>query len=110
MPDINQNVSCLSSKYKFNFLFFYDTFSSSGIKSSGKADYPMIMTIRLLTEFDKENELLLDRVSRLMNHREERIKEKRDWERVNKRIVQPIMKISDKWKEDDIQNCVGFIR
>ena len=70
----------------------------------------MIMTIRLLTEFDKENELLKDRLSRLMNHREERIKETQDWERVDQRIVQPIMKMSNKWNEDDIQDCVGFIR
>ena len=70
----------------------------------------MIMSIRLLTEFDKENDLMMDRLSRLMNHREERIKEARDWERVNQKIVQPILKISNKWNEDDIQDCVGFIR
>ena len=72
----------------------------------------MIMPIRLLTIFDSSDELLKDRARRLMNHREERMVERSDWDWVDQRIVQPVLRISASktWTADSIQDCVGFIR
>ena len=72
----------------------------------------MIMPIRLLTIFDTSDELLKDRSGRLMNHREERMAETSDWDWVDQKIVQPILRISASktWTAGSIQDCVGFIR
>ena len=72
----------------------------------------MIMPIRLLTIFDSSDELLKDRAGRLMTHREERMEERSDWDWVDQKIVQPVLRISASktWTADSIQDCVGFIR
>lgn len=90
----------------------HQLFVSSGRKGNGRQSYPMIMPIRLLHEWEDNSRQLKDKASRMMNHREERIKETRNWNWVTERIVRPILEISSSksWTEDDIQDCVGFIR
>ena len=84
--------------------------SRSGIER-GRADYPIIMPIRLLTQM-KEDEFIMERLARLMDHREDRKREELEWSWVMQNVVDPIKKLDmdGLWSEDDIQRCVGLFR
>ena len=79
------------------------------MKSSGRRDYPLIMPLRLLSQLDSDA-VLRDKVSRLMNHQEDRRSNIVEWDWVENKIVKPIMRLDSRWTEDDIQKCVGLIR
>ena len=79
------------------------------MKSSGRQDYPLIMPLRLLSQLDSDA-VLRDKVSRLMDHQEDRRSNTEEWDWVENKIVKPIMRLDSRWTEDDIQKCVGLIR
>ena len=83
----------------------------SSAKSSGKSDFPLIMPLRLLAALD-DDPVLRDKVSRLMDHQEDRMRNMEEWQWVEDKIVKSIMMRDkdNKWSEDDIQKCVGLIR
>ena len=67
------------------------------------------MVVRLLREWD-DDDGVKDKASRLMNHREERMLETQDWDRVDQVIVQPILEMTSDWSQQEVEDCVGFIR
>ena len=79
------------------------------MKSSGRQDYPLIMPLRLLSQLDSDA-VLRDKVSRLMDHQEDRRSNIVEWDWVENKIVEPIMRLDSRWTEDEIQKCVGLIR
>ena len=81
------------------------------MKSSGRQDYPLIMPLRLLSQLDSDA-VLRDKVSRLMDHQEDRRSNIVEWDWVENKIVKPIMRLDtdSRWTEDNIQKCVGLIR
>ena len=69
------------------------------------------MPLRLLAALD-DDPVLRDKVSRLMDHKEDRRRNIKDWRWVENKIVKPIMDMDkeNRWAEEDIQKCVGLIR
>ena len=67
------------------------------------------MPLRLLTQLEEDPDLR-DKVSRLMDHQEERMSNIAEWQWVENKIVKPIMQRDNRWTEEDIQKCVGLIR
>ena len=67
------------------------------------------MPLRLLTQLEEDPDLR-DKVSRLMDHQEERMSNIAEGQWVENKIVKPIMRLDSRWTEDDIQKCVGLIR
>ena len=67
------------------------------------------MPLRLLAQLDEDPDLR-DKVSRLMDHQEERMSNIAEWRWVENKIVKPIMQRDNRWTEEDIQKCVGLIR
>ena len=73
-------------------------------------DYPLIMPIRLLTLLEGEDPTLTDRLARLMDHNREREQESSNWEWVDQKVVQPLLKLNNKWSKQDIHRCIGLFR
>ena len=69
------------------------------------------MPLRLLAALD-DDPVLRDKVSRLMDHQEDRRRNIGEWRWVEDKIVRPIMDMDKekRWSEDEIQKCVGLIR
>ena len=61
----------------------HDLFLKAGVKARGRADYSIVMPIRLLTQMEN-NPTLRDRLAILMDHRQERMEEKDSWELTEK--------------------------
>ena len=69
------------------------------------------MPLRLLAALD-DDPVLRDKVSRLMDHQEDRRRNIGEWRWVEDKIVKPIIDMDkeNRWSEDEIQKCVGLIR
>ena len=83
---------------------------SGRVVRRGVKDYPLIMPIRLLTLLEGEDPTLKDRLARLMDHNTEREQESERWDWVDQRVVQPLIKLNNKWSKQDIHRCIGLFR
>ena len=57
----------------------HDLFVRAGVRSQGRADYPLVMPIRLLTLLEGAGLETRDRLGRLMDHREDRRRPGGEW-------------------------------
>ena len=89
----------------------HELFIEAGVKGRGRADYSMVMPIRLLTQMDN-SPALRDRLAILMDHRQERMEEKDSWDLTEKHFVTPLRNLcgGKDWSSEDIQRCVGLFR
>ena len=80
-------------------------------RSLGRADFPLVMPIRLLTLLATASTETRDRLGRLMDHREER-QSCEEWNITDTAVVQPILRLcgAEDWDEEDVQRCVGITR
>ena len=90
----------------------HDLFVRAGVRSQGRADYPLVMPIRLLTLLEGAGLETRDRLGRLMDHREDRRRPGGEWVQANRAVVQPILRLSQDqdWDEEDVQRCIGITR
>ena len=88
----------------------HQLFTSAKVVRRGVKDYPLIMPIRLLTLLEAEDPTLKDRLARLMDHNTEREQESERWEWVEEKVVQPLLKLNNKWSTQDVHRCIGLFR
>ena len=92
----------------------HQLFVAAGARSRGRPDYPLVMPVRLLAVLDSASRELEDRLGRLMDHREDRLSSRAEWDAVASSVVQPILRLSQaggkSWTEEQVQRCIGITR
>ena len=89
-------------------------FVAANTRSRGRRDFPLVMPVRLLAVLEEAGSELEDRLGRLMDHREERLSSRAEWDRVDTEVVQPILRLGQEggrhWTEEQVQRCIGITR
>ena len=92
----------------------HDLFVAAGRRSRGRPDFPLVMPVRLLAVMDSASRELEDRLGRLMDHREDRLSRRAEWERVDTAVVQPILRLAraggKDWTGEQVERCIGITR
>ena len=87
---------------------------AANTRSRGRADFPLVMPVRLLAVMDSASRELEDRLGRLMDHREDRQGSREEWETVLSTVVRPILVLGraggKDWTEEEVQRCIGITR